>query len=102
MKLFRPIGDRFIDPERGEMLVIERDGCDLCAYSAEFNTHDSCNPPERLPITGTCLLGSRLDYSSVQFVNLNDYAVFKLTGEWPWRTPARSARSSNTQGTTRS
>lgn len=81
MKFFRPIGDRFIDPERGEVLVIERHACDRCVYSAEFNTHDSCNPPERLAMTGTCLMGERLDHSSVQFVNPNDYATFKLTGE---------------------
>lgn len=81
MKFFRPVGDRFIDPERGEMLVIERDGCDLCAYSTRLNTYDSCNPPERLAMTGTCLGGGRLDHSGVQFVKPNDYVVFKLTGE---------------------
>ena len=79
MKFFRPIGDRFIDPERGEILVIERDACDLCAYSPGFNTHDPCNAPERFAMAGTCLVGERLDHSSVQFVKPNDYAVWKLT-----------------------
>ena len=83
MTFFRPVGSRFIDPERGEIIVIERDGCDSCTYSTNFNIYDSCNPPERLAMTGTCLMGARLDSSSVQFVKLNDYAVFKLTGEWP-------------------
>lgn len=81
MKFFRPVGDRFIDPERGEVLVIERDACDRCAYSLNFNTYDSCNPPERLAMTGTCLTHERLDHRSVQFVKPNEYAVFKLTGE---------------------
>lgn len=81
MTFFHPIGNRFIDPERGEMLVIERDGCDLCAYSTHFNTHDSCSLPERLAMTGTCLMGERLDHSSVQFVKPNDYAIFRLIEE---------------------
>ena len=83
MTFFHPVGNRFIDPERGEILVIERDGCDLCAYSMKFNTYDSCNRPERLAMTGTCLMGERLDYRSVQFVEPDEYALFRLTGERP-------------------
>ena len=80
----RRIGERFIDSERGEILVTERYGCDGCAYSAKYNNDaDSCNAPERLRLTGSCLAHERFDGASVQFVKPNDYAVFKLTGEWP-------------------
>lgn len=37
MTFFRPVGNRFVDPERGEMLVIERDGCD-CARIRRTST----------------------------------------------------------------
>ena len=81
----RRTGERFTDPERGEILAVERSGCDGCVYVSNRNdySHSACNAPERLKLTGSCVPHERHDKASVQFVNLNDYAVFKLTGEWP-------------------
>ena len=83
MTFFHSIGDKFIDPDRGEILVIDRNGCDGCAYSSSRNYSNVCNASERLRLTGSCLAHERSDRASVQFVKPNDYAVFKLTGEWP-------------------
>ena len=81
----RRTGERFTDLERGEILVIERSGCDGCVYASRRNdhSHSACNAPERLELTGSCLAQERHDGTSVQFVKLDDYAVFKFTGEWP-------------------
>ena len=81
----RRTGERFTDLERGEILVVERGGCDGCVYASRRNdySHSACNASERLELTGSCLAQARHDGTGVQFVNPNDYAVFKLTGEWP-------------------
>lgn len=81
----RHVGERFTDLERGEILVLERSGCDGCAYLSSRNdhSHSACNAPERLELTGSCVPHERHDGTSVQFVKPEDYAVFKLTGEWP-------------------
>lgn len=83
--LIRQIGERFMDLKRGEILVIERGGCDGCVYLPRRNdhSHSACSAPERLKLTGSCLSLERHDGTSVQFVKLDDYAVFKLMGEWP-------------------
>ena len=80
----RRTGERITDLERGEILVIERSGCDGCVYASRRNdhSHSACNAPERLELTGSCL-AQRHDGTGVQFVKLDDYAVFKFTGEWP-------------------
>ena len=81
----RRVGERFMDLEHGELLVVDRSGCDGCVYISNRNdhSHEACNAPERLELTGSCIPHERHDGTSVQFVNLNDYAVFKFTGEWP-------------------
>ena len=81
----RQIGERFTDLERGEILVVECSGCDGCVYAFRRNdhSHSACIAPERLELTGNCTPPERHDKTSVQFVKLNDYAVFKFTGEWP-------------------
>lgn len=81
----RRTGERFTDLERGEILVVERSGCDGCVYVSRRNdhSHSACNALERLELTGSCLPQERHDGINVQFVKLEDYAVFKLTGEWP-------------------
>ena len=81
----RHVGERFADLKHGELLVVERNGCDGCVYLYERNdfSHSACNAPERLELTGSCLIHGRHDGTSVQFVKPNDYVVFKLTGEWP-------------------
>lgn len=81
----RRTGERFTDLERGEILVVERSSCDGCVYASSRNdySHSACNAPERLELTGSCLAQERHDGTSVQFVKLDDYVVFKLTGVWP-------------------
>lgn len=80
----RPVGERFTDLERGEILVVERSGCDGCVYlSIRNNGNLACHAPERLELTGSCVIYERPDETNVVFVKPNDYAVFKLTGEWP-------------------
>lgn len=81
----RRVGERFTDLERGEILVVECSGCDGCVYAFRRNdhSHSACNAPERLELTGSCTPPERHDKTSVQFVKLDDYAVFKFTGEWP-------------------
>ena len=75
---FRPVGERFEDPARGELVVVEQAGCAGCAYNAETCADvDS----DRRRIAGTCAL--RKVGGSVVFARVKDYAVFKVTGEWP-------------------
>ena len=81
----RHVGERLTDLKHGELLVLERSGCDGCAYlfSRNDRSHSACNAPERFKLAGSCTPPERHDKTSVQFVKPNDYAVFKLTGEWP-------------------
>lgn len=81
----RQIGERFTDLERGELLVVDRNGCDGCVYLSRRNdhSHSACNTPEQLELTSSCVPHEKHDGTSAQFVRLDDYAVFKLTGEWP-------------------
>ena len=80
----RRVGERFTDPERGELLVVDHSGCDGCVYSFKGNDGSrACYAPERLELTGSCVAYERPDGTSVSFAKPNDYAVFKLTGEWP-------------------
>lgn len=80
----RRVGERFTDSKYGEILVIGRNGCDGCVYlSMRNNGNLACHVPERLELTGSCVPHERHDGTSVQFVKPEDYAVFKLTGEWP-------------------
>lgn len=81
----RHVGERFMDLERGEILVVERSGCDHCIYLSKHNSNRqlACHAPERLELTGSCITYERPDKTSVIFAKPNDYAVFKLTGEWP-------------------
>lgn len=80
----RRVGERFMDPERGELLVVDHSGCDGCVYlSRRNNSNRACYASERRGLTGSCIKYERPDGKSVQFVKPNDYAVFKLTGEWP-------------------
>jgi Fe-S cluster assembly iron-binding protein IscA len=74
----RSIGERFAAPVHGELVVVEQTGCAGCAYNAETCADlDS----DRRRIAGTCAL--REVGGSVIFAKVKDYAVFKLTGEWP-------------------
>lgn len=80
----RRVGERFMDLERGELLVVDRSGCDGCVYlSIRNNGNLACHTPERIELTGSCVIYERPDGTSVIFAKPNDYAVFKLTGEWP-------------------
>lgn len=81
----RRVGERFMDLKYGELLVVDRGGCDRCIYLSEHcsNRQLACHAPERLELTGSCITHERPDRTSVIFVKPNDYAVFKLTGEWP-------------------
>lgn len=81
----RRVGERFTDPEYGELLVVDRGGCDRCIYFSEHNSNHqlACHAPERPELTGSCLPQERPDKTSVIFAKLKDYAAFKLTGEWP-------------------
>lgn len=81
----RRVGERFTDPEYGELLVVDRGGCDGCVYVSRRNSNHqlACHAPERIELTGSCLIYERPDGTSVIFAKPNDYAVFKLTGEWP-------------------
>lgn len=80
----RQIGERFVDPKYGEILVIDRANCDGCVCLSKRNNGDlACHAPGRLELTGSCITHERPDRTSVQFVKPEDYAVFKLTGEWP-------------------
>ena len=80
----RRVGERFTDLERGEILVAERSGCDGCVYSSRRNNGNlACYAPERRELTGSCVAYERPDGTSVIFAKPNDYAIFKVTGEWP-------------------
>ena len=79
----RPVGSRFFDQVHGELIVVEEtdsENCEGCAYRKFIHGHGymrlSCTAP---PITGRC--GEAR--GSVVFAKVDDYAVFKLTGEWP-------------------
>ena len=76
--LIRPVGERFEDPALGELIVVKQTGCAGCAYNAETCTDVGSN---RRRFAGTCAL--RKVESSVVFAKVKDYAVFKVTGEWP-------------------
>lgn len=80
----RPVGNRFFDQVHGELIVVEEpgsDSCGGCAYRrfVHGGTRTSCTAPR---FTGRCG-ATRGQGNSVVFAKLNDYAVFKLTGEWP-------------------
>ena len=80
----RRVGERFMDLERGELLVVDHSGCDGCVYlSKRNNGNRACYAPERHELTGSCVAYERPDGTCVSFAKPNDYAVFKLTGEWP-------------------
>ena len=80
----RSVGEGFMDPERGELLVVGHSGCGGCVYSSKCNNGSrACYALERLKLTGSCVAYERPDGTSVSFAKPNDYAVFKLTGEWP-------------------
>lgn len=78
----RRVGERFIDPERGELLVVDRSGCDGCAYSYKYSP-TTYHASKQRELTGSCLPQERPDGTSVIFVKPEDYVVFKLTGVWP-------------------
>lgn len=74
----RPVGERFEDPARGELIVVAQTGCVGCVFDPSTCADvDS----ERRQIAGTCAL--REDTRGVVFARVKDYAVFKVTGEWP-------------------
>lgn len=80
----RPVGNRFVDPVHGELIVVEEtdsDSCGGCAYRrfVHGGTRTSCTAPRA---TGRCG-ATREQGNSVVFAKLKDYAAFKLTGEWP-------------------
>lgn len=80
----RRVGERFMDLERGELLVVDHDGCGGCVYPYKRNNGNrTCCTPERFELTGSCIAYERPDGTNVIFAKPNDYAVFKLTGEWP-------------------
>lgn len=80
----RRVGEHFMDLEHGELLVVARSGCDGCVYLPKrSNGSRACYTPERRELTGSCIKYERPDGTSVSFAKPNDYAVFKLTGEWP-------------------
>lgn len=73
----RPVGERFAHPVHGELIVVAQVGCAGCVFNP-----NTCTDVEndRRQIAGTCAI--RDDYPAV-FAKVNDYAVFKITGEWP-------------------
>ena len=80
----RPVGSRFVDSVHGELIVVgqpDSASCGGCAYRrfAHDGTRTSCTAPRD---TGMCG-ATRVQGDSVVFAKLKDYAVFKLTGEWP-------------------
>lgn len=78
---FRPVGERFAHPVHGELIVVAQVGCAGCAGCA-FDPNTCADVgSDRRQIAGTCAL--REDTHDVVFAKPNDYAVFKLTGEWP-------------------
>lgn len=80
----RHVGERLTDLKHGELLVVDHSDCGGCVYLSERNNGDlACHTLERLELTGSCVAYERPDGTNVIFVKPNDYAVFKLTGEWP-------------------
>lgn len=77
MTRIRPVGERFAHPFHGELVVVTQSGCVGCAFDP--NTCADIDS-DRRRIAGTCSL--RDDYPVV-FAKVKDYAVFKVTGEWP-------------------
>lgn len=81
----RPVGSRFIDPVHGELIVVEEtgsDSCEGCAYRrfAHDGTRTLCTAVPHA--TGRCG-AMREQGNNVVFARVKDYAVFKVTGEWP-------------------
>ena len=74
----RPVGQRFAHPVHGELIVVAQAGCAGCAFDPN-TCADGDN--DRRQIAGTCAL--REDTRGVVFARVKDYAVFKVTGEWP-------------------
>ena len=74
----RPVGERFAHPVHGELIVVKQEGCVGCVFDP--NTCADVDS-DRRQIAGTCVL--REDKRGVVFAKVNDYAVFKVTGEWP-------------------
>lgn len=72
----RPVGQRFAHPVHGELIVVAQTGCAGCAFDP-----NTCTDGDRRQIAGTCALYE--DTHNVVFARVKDYAVFKLTGEWP-------------------
>ncbi len=75
----RQIGERFAHPVHGELMVATTTwGCAGCVFTNE----DCCAfDNDRETIAGAC--SSAVHGRDVVFAKPNDYAVFKLTGEWP-------------------
>lgn len=75
---FRPVGERFAHPVHGELIVVAQTGCAGCAFDPNTCANGD---NDRRQIAGTCAL--REDTRGVVFARVKDYAVFKVTGEWP-------------------
>ncbi len=75
----RRIGERFAHPVHGELVVAAATtACTGCVFISE----DCCASGNgRETIAGNC--SSTIRGHNVVFAKSNDYAVFKLTGEWP-------------------
>ena len=74
----RPVGERFAHPVHGELIVVAQAGCAGCAFDPS-----TCADVDgdRRQTAGTCALREVGD--PVVFAKVKDYAVFKVTGEWP-------------------
>lgn len=77
MTRIRPIGERFAHPVHGELIVVAQEGCVGCVFNP--NTCADVGS-DRRQTAGTC--GLRGDHPAI-FAKVKDYAVFKVTGEWP-------------------
>ena len=80
----RPVGSRFVDPTHGELIVVEEtnsESCGGCAYR-KFNRNTMRSPCTAPRLTGRCGT-TRVQGDSVVFAKPENYAAFKLTGEWP-------------------
>ena len=73
----RPVGERFAHPVHGELIVVAQTGCAGCVFNPSTCADAGS---DRRQIAGAC--GLRDDHPAV-FAKVNDYAVFKVTGEWP-------------------
>lgn len=75
--LIRQINERFAHPVHGELVVATTTwGCHGCVFANE-----NCDSDDRRTTGGSC--SSAAHGQDVVFAKPNDYAVFKLTGEWP-------------------